>query len=221
MVKLTLSANAGGALQLDQHRILIDALHDGKVQGFSTLDHPMRQSILCHSDFENPELVCFTHRHPDHYSETLMARALSVWTGSQLCLPENSREVTCGDLQITYIPLTHDGAEYVHTAHFGILIQWNGKTILIPGDCSVADEELLQIVKGMNIDLAILNFPWLTLKKGRDCLANILKPKHCVFWHLPFAQDDINGYRQSAEGALKQYSGRLLYDPFQSIQLDI
>ena len=221
MVKLTLSANAGGALQLEQHRLLIDALHEGKLPGFSTLDHNLRQQVLNHPDFENPELICLTHTHPDHYSESMIRKAQTAWPCARLCLPEVGREVICGDLRLTYIPLTHEGAEYENLPHFGILIHWQGKHILIPGDCRVADTGLLQTVDGLTIDLAILNFPWLTLKKGRDCLEKALQPKQCVFWHLPFECDDINGYRHSAEMALYQHPGQLLYNPLQTIELEI
>lgn len=221
MVKLTLSANAGGALQLGQHRLLIDALHEGKLPGFSTLDHCLRQQVFNHPAFINPELICVTHEHPDHYSEALIHKAQTAWPNAVLCLPEVGQVVTCGDLQLTYISLTHEGAEYENLPHFGILITWQGKHILISGDCRIADDALLQAVDGLTIDLAILNFPWLTLKKGRACLEKVLQPKQCVFWHLPFESDDVNGYRRSAEAALQQYPGQLLYNPLQAIELDI
>jgi hypothetical protein len=38
---------------------------------------------------------------------------------------------------------------------------------------------------------------------------------------LPFADDDVNGYRRSAEAALLHYPGQLLYHPLQAIELDI
>jgi len=40
---------------------------------------------------------------------------------------------------------------------------------------------------------------------------------------LPYAEDDVNGYRRSAELALNQYAGaaKLLCDPLQTIELDI
>lgn len=220
-IKLTLSANAGGALQLGSHRLLIDALHNGKIPGFSTLDANLRERVLNHTDFANPELICVTHNHPDHHCASLTEKALVAWPDTRLCLPEDATEVSCGDLRLSYIPLTHDGKEFVSISHFGILIRWQGRSILIPGDCAVADEALLQAVDGITIDLAILNFPWLTLRKGRECLQKLLQPKKCIFWHMPFAEDDINGYRLSAEAALNHYPGILLYNPLQTIELDI
>ena len=219
-IKLTLSANAGGALQLGDHRLLIDALHNRKVAGFSALNEEQQEVVFTHPDFVNPEMILFTHRHPDHYSKALAAAALDRWPNAK-CLMDQKLQLTAGDTQIQFLPLIHEGAEFAGTEHYGILITWQGKHILIPGDCRIADEDLLVAVAGKQIDLAILNFPWLTLRKGRQCLQAVLKPKNCVFWHLPFAQDDVNGYRHSADAALSQYPGTLLYDPFQTVELDI
>lgn len=222
-IKLTISANAGGVLQLGSHRLLIDALHDKKIPGFSTLNPALQQTVLNSADFSDPELICVTHEHPDHHSPSLMERAKLQWPEAQICLPADILCVTKGDLQMTYIPLVHDGAQYAKTPHYGILLRWNEKHILIPGDCAVADEALVQAVAGKTVDLAILNFPWLTLRKGRMCLENVLQPKHSVFWHLPFAEDDVNRYRSSAESALLQYcaNANLLYNPLQTIEMDI
>lgn len=221
MMKLTLSANAGGVLQLGQHRILVDALHQGKLAGFSTLNQQLRNAVFAHPDFANPELICVTHEHPDHCSMALIKQAENLWPKAKLCAAEDDLQYTCDDLCLRYIPLTHDGANFANVPHYGVLITWQGKNILIPGDCSVGDDRLLQAVEGLAIHIAILNFPWLTLKKGRDCLQNLLKPTACVFWHLPFAEDDVNGYRKSAEVALQQQEGYLLYNPLQSIEIDI
>lgn len=219
-IKLTLSANAGGALHFGGHRLLIDALHSRKVPGFSTLDEKRQTAVFAHPDFVCPELICVTHCHPDHYSGELVERARALWPHAMVLLPEPT-VLTFGDMQIRYFPLPHDGAEYANTPHYGILLTCGGKNILIPGDCRLADETLLQAVDGRQIDLAILNFPWLTLKKGRECLHKQLQPKNCVFWHLPFAEDDLNGYRRSAEAAQSQYPVALLCDPFQTVELDI
>lgn len=221
-IKLTLSANAGGVLELGSHRLLIDALHNRKVPGFSTLTDDMERAIFSHENFCSPELICVTHEHADHYSKSLVQASLERWPSAK-CLMPQQRQIASGDMDVSFFPLIHDGLQYQNVKHFGVLISWNGKHILIPGDCQIADANLLQAVSDVQIDLAILNFPWLTLKKGRVCLEQALQPKQCVFWHLPFAQDDVNHYRHSAEAALHQYSGsaRLLCDPFQTIELDI
>ena len=221
MVKLTLSANAGGVLQLGEHRILVDALHQGKLAGFSTLNQQLRNAVFAHPDFADPELICVTHDHPDHCSMALIKQAQTLWQNAKLCLPEDKLQFTSDDLTLRYIPLTHDGANFENVPHYGIVITWRGKQILIPGDCSVGDERLLLAVEDLDIDLAILNFPWLTLRKGRECLQNQLKPVACVFWHLPSGEDDIHGYRKSAEVALQHQEGYLLYNPLQSIEIDI
>ncbi|MBO5323164.1 MAG: hypothetical protein J6A88_03570 [Oscillospiraceae bacterium] len=219
-IKLTLSANAGGALQFGGHRLLIDAFHNRKVSGFSTLDEKQQAAIWTHPDFVNPELICVTHCHQDHYSKTMVDAAMNRWLKAKCLLPQQMH-LTDGDMQIQYLPLIHEGVEFENTPHYGVFITWQGKNILISGDCRIAGEDLLHAMHGKQIDLAILNFPWLTLRKGRRCLENLLKPGKCIFWHLPFTEDDINGYRRSAEAALNQYPGMLLYNPFQTIEVDI
>ena len=58
---------------------------------------------------------------------------------------------------------------------------------------------LADAIKGIQIDLAILNFPWITLAKGRNFLTQVMKPKKVLVCHLPYVQDDENGFRQSAQ----------------------
>lgn len=66
--QITLSVNAGVALHLGAMRVWSDALHDRRVVGFSTVT-PERWNILqAHPDFASPDLLFFTHCHPDHYS---------------------------------------------------------------------------------------------------------------------------------------------------------
>ena len=78
-IKLTLSANAGGALQLGEHRMLIDALHNQKVTGFSTMNEDRHNALFIHPEFSEPEWIIYTHCHSDHYSQELTAKALSLW----------------------------------------------------------------------------------------------------------------------------------------------
>ncbi|MBE6975941.1 MAG: hypothetical protein E7439_01930 [Ruminococcaceae bacterium] len=233
-LKLTLSANAGGVLELGEHRLWIDALHNQKVLGFSTLDGNLQGKMLQNPNFQNPELIAFTHCHPDHFSQELTQKAMELWPETEVFLPEShfsSQVLLTGheytwereDLQLRFLALTHEGVQYANTHHYGLLIAWQGMHILIPGDCQVADSALSGMLQSVEIDLAILNFPWLTLKKGRGYLEQVMKPKQAIFWHLPFGADDTNSFRPSAEAALKQYRGNgvLLADPLRTLELHI
>ena len=69
-LSVTPSVNAGISLHWGEHRIWCDALHNRQVPGLSTLTPERFQHLLSHPAFQDPELLFFTHCHPDHYSKT-------------------------------------------------------------------------------------------------------------------------------------------------------
>lgn len=217
-IRVTLSANAGVSIQIGHHRIWVDALHEDKQAGFSAVSNKLFQKILSSDAFQAPEYICVTHCHPDHYSAAMVEEAQKLWPGAQLCLPKQTK-LEDGDLTVEFLRLPHEGAQYAAVEHYGILIGFDGKHILIPGDCETASPALKEAVGESAVDLAILNFPWVTLSKGRTFLTQTLKPKHILLCHLPFAEDDVNGFRKSAQRnaqLLSQMDVRLLSEPLQT-----
>jgi len=68
------------------------------------------------------------------------------------------------------------------------------------------------------VDLALLDVPWITLKRGREFVQKHIRPKTLLVYHLPFAGDDLYNYRNAAAKSAAQLDGmdvRLLMDPFQ------
>ena len=86
--KVTLSANAGIALDFGGLRLWADALHDEKVPGFSTVTPSLWTAMRSHPAFAAPDLLFFTHCHPDHFSRTLTRLALERWPKAKPILPE-------------------------------------------------------------------------------------------------------------------------------------
>ena len=65
----------------------------------------------------------------------------------------------------------------------------------------------------------MVDFPWITLRKGREFLQNILRPRQLAECHIPIAKDDEIGARQAALRAAAQLPDiavRLFLEPFQS-----
>lgn len=205
-IRVTLSANAGVSIQIGKYRILVDALHEDQQPGFSAVTPKLITQMPECEAFRKPDYICVTHDHPDHYSRRLVARAMEHWPGAKLCLAKPIR-INDNGMMLEFIRLPHEGAQYADVVHYGILISCDGKNILIPGDCEIASPALAQAVGERKIDLAILNFPWITLNKGRAFVTHQIKPKHILVCHLPFEEDDANGFRKSA-----QHSARLLED---------
>ena len=98
-----------------------------------------------------------------------------------------------------------------------------GHTILILGDSELGNRELLrQLGKAgfalkcdtgtdplirrdpeeraefknaaRKIDVVIEDFPWAAVRRGRRPVENIISPEHLIIYHLPFEEDDVQGY---------------------------
>ena len=222
-IQVTFSANAGVCVQSGGYRIWVDALHKEKQPGCSAVSPELFQQVLSSENFSAPNWICVTHCHPDHYSPEMVDGALAKWPSAQLCLP-GCKDVRLEDVSLQFIPLPHEGAQYADVLHFGVLIRVGDKTILIPGDCETASPAMAQVIWEQEIDLAILNFPWVTLAKGRTFLTQVLQPTHILLCHLPFAEDDVGGFRASAKRSaqlLPQMDVRLLDQPLQTEIINI
>ena len=232
-VTVTLSANAGVAIHIGGYRIWVDALHTQKQPGFSAVDGVLQKKMLLCDAFAKPDLIVCTHCHPDHFSKQLTEAAMGLWPKATVILPQahfTDQMLVSGEefihrheeVTLHLIRLPHDGEQYRDCIHYGLVITAGEKTILIPGDCKTAAEELAQAVQGLGIDLALLNFPWLTLKRGKVFVDQILMPANILLYHLPFPQDDTCGYRAAAQkAAQKEGNAHLLWEPLQTIELEI
>ena len=225
-VPVTLSANAGVAICASGCRVWVDAIHDRKVPGFSTVTPQRKPEMLDCEGFQNPEHILFTHCHPDHYSKEFTASVAAMWPEAKLYLPEqrlSDQTLICGqtckvsdELSLSFIQLPHAGEQFADVIHFGVILRIQDKNILLSGDCDVASPVMTEALAGEKIHIAVLNFPWITLKKGREFVRKYLADAKLMICHLPFAEDDINGYRQAAQKALGQFpDARLLSEPLQ------
>ena len=225
-ISVTLSANAGVALHIGGHRIWVDALHTGKQPGFSTLTPQLQRQMLQVDSFQKPEYICYTHDHPDHYSKQLTEVAQNLNPRAQVLLPERDwgteRYFADGDLKLRFVRLPHEGEQYADVLHYGLIISCQGYNVLLSGDCAVASDALANGIKDIPIHLALLDFPWATLQKGRKFLQQYLVGAQIALIHLPFAEDDGNDYRIAAANAAKLIPNcQLLCDPFETKRINI
>ncbi len=228
--QITFSANAGVALRLGSVRLWVDAVHENPVSGFSTLSPAFQGTVMNHPDFQKPNLIFFTHCHPDHFSRRLLEQAMERWPLAEVILPERQcarqlllsqprERLILPELSAQFIRLPHEGKEYAAMAHYGCLLDHEGFRILIPGDCAVASPVLREFLQETGpVDLALLNFPWITLSKGRRFIEEFIRPRHLAVYHLPFEQDDVYAYRRAALRAAEQVPAkdvRLFLNPLQ------
>lgn len=224
---VTLSANAGVAIEIGGRRIWVDALHSKKQKSFSPVTHELQQQMLRSAAFQRPEFICYTHCHGDHYSESLTDAACALWPDARVLAPEGKYAAVTGEewtvsdngLSLRFVRLPHEGEQYRDVLHYGLIISYRGCNILIPGDCATGSEALLQAVGDTPIHLVLLDFPWLALRKGREFVLRHFAQSRVALYHIPFAQDDTWGYREGACRAVKAASQiadlRLMMEPLQ------
>ena len=230
-MKITLSANAGVSVDFAGKRIWVDALHERKVLGFSSVTLDLYKQLLQHDAFRSPDVICYTHCHPDHFSKRMTLDAAAHWPNVQVISPESMAEgwtmvendhweMSVGNLNISYIRLPHEGDAYANAIHYGMILSDGVQNILIPGDCCLCSTVLADAVKNMHFDVVLLDFPWITLPKARAFLDKYICTEKICVYHLPFEEDDVNNYRSAAIHVAKLYAGRasLLMEPFQTVE---
>ncbi len=230
MISVTLSANAGVSLSIGGKKIWIDALHDTQVPGFSTVDPALQEQMERHEMFRRPDVIFCSHCHLDHYSRALVQKAVERWPEAKLVLPQPEfpgqvlmtgplMEETIGGVDFRFFALPHEEGVGEKVPHYGALICAGGACVLVTGDCEMASPVLAQRIQGIRIDLALIDFPWVTLRRGREFIQRSIAPRHLLVCHLPFSQDDCYGYREAAERSarlLELPDVRLLTQPLQT-----
>ena len=225
-IRVVPTANAGAILYLGGFCVWTDVLNEANQGGYEVLSDEAFRRILREPAFR-PDAVLFTHRHHDHYSEERVMKAAEAWPDALIYVggaspggKELDLTASHGTLRIRTIPLPHDGVRYAEVLNEAFLLLSPAGNVLISGDCPVACPEL-QGALGMisrkgcaesasdrpekavfPIDLALLNFPWLSLGKGRKAISS-LDPDHVLFFHLPAPSEDRFGYRTQAERMLE------------------
>ena len=128
-------------------------------------------------------------------------------------------------IDFDFFPLLHEGGPSKETPHFGCMISVGGKTILMPGDGKLFTEELAAKVKGREIDLAILDFPWLTAPGGIDYVYGKINPSNVILYHLPTPEDDKFRYLAAVDYALaklpEEKNAQILCRPLQTIEVHL
>lgn len=214
-----LTANAGVLISYHHKKILADALHSTKTQRFSRVsDDVLRRIVNGEGEFAGVDLALYTHDHPDHYSKSWTMRLLERNPNLRLVTPVHdfadrnhvhilgkSREVLqINGVKITCTRLQHDGSEFASVANYAYLLDIDGYHILLLGDGLMDAKAIQALLNGWEVDLALLNFPFLTLKRGREIVDNVIRARKTIFFHLPELEDDINGYGPAAQRTIQK-----------------
>ncbi len=230
----TLSVSAGVALNFCGVNIWIDALHNQKVNNFSTLSPGQVEELFQNAAFQKPDVIFFTHCHPDHFSEALARRAKEMWSDATLILPErrfDDQILLMGEemsldvkgLHLTFKKLIHEEEQYAAVPHYGLLLEGGGRRFLFPADCALESKLLADFLQHTPLDAAFLDFPWVALPRGRRFIESEINAEHLVFYHLPLADEDTYHYRpvsrRAAQWLEDRYNTHFMEDFLQTITL--
>lgn len=203
-IRLVFTANAGILLDMPGFCAAVDAFHAKRTPPFSPLPAGMLETLRQRGDLARLQAIIVSHCHPDHCTLREVRQALELAPNAKLIAPEQladgqilltgpSAHIHAGDIALDFTRLRHDGLKYRSKALYGVTLEAGGRRVLMPGDCGDhADVE--RMMDGKETDVAILNFPWVTLPKHRLFVDNVLRPKHLVLFHLPYPEDDTEGF---------------------------
>lgn len=215
--QVTFTANAGVIVKCGQFRFAVDALHEEKTPYFSTMSGAMCHRVLDEMEEEPWDLMINTHHHLDHASRRLTAEVLRRKPKTLLLDPCGQEDFQSHLERVNKLLAEreiHIEACYLEHAqpiitpgldNYGFLLTISGHTLLFTGDSAFEAPEIKTLIAGRQIDVAFLNFTWITGKVGRRILPEVVRPKHMVVFHIPFDYDDEYDYRTAVQACRKSF----------------
>lgn len=215
------TANAGMLLCIKGKKILLDALHNEIVKGYSCVPKYLQKKIISGEDeYSNIDYLIVTHNHPDHVSQVLVNNFARLHSETAIFSPVNfsncsimntlilpSENYSFGNDRFYFRRTMHDGVEYKNTVNYAGIINIDGIKISFLGDSSV-DKNIITDEFLDNIDIAIFNFPFISLSRGREII-KLMNPSQIIVCHLPYIEDDINGYVKVTERLFEKKQDQL------------
>ena len=182
------TANAGILLKLDGVSILLDGLCDG-VEGYLPTPKSVAESIFA----QQPDLLAFTHKHPDHCSEALLLpyrkQNLRPILGPEY-LPV--RAVSVGDVKITPVASRHLGRTEPGLQHHSFIIE-GSRCVWFMGDAAPLQfKDRSDLPKA---DVLIAPFAYANTKAAWELACSLAE--RVVLLHLPDRDNDPFGMWQT------------------------
>ena len=178
------TANAGVLLKLDGVSILLDGLCDG-IDIYLPTPSAVADSLLTNL----PDVLAFTHNHPDHYSEALLLpyrkQNLRPIFGPEY-LPNEQLQV--GEVGITALPSRHIGKNEPGLSHHSLIVK-GSKCVWFMGDAAPLQwKDRADLPKA---DVLIAPFAYANTKMAWELSCSLAD--NIVLLHLPERNNDPYG----------------------------
>ena len=181
------TANAGVLLTLDDVKILLDGVCRG-IESYPATPPEIKQELISCP----PDVVLFTHEHPDHYDP-------------DYCQMVNSGKMGAGKVKIASVPTRHMGHYGKTTRHQSFVIE-GSQTIWFLGDASPM--ELKKFATFPKADVLMIPYPYISTPVARKMLESLL-PCKIVLLHMPLPEKDPEKIWQSVREGMEHLKAYL------------
>ena len=183
--------NAGVLLKLDGVSILLDGLCEG-LSGYLPTPDALQKALLDNP----PDLLAFTHNHPDHCSSALLEPYKNEKHRPILglvSLPEH--KVRVGEVMVTAVETRHLGKTEPNLSHHSFVIE-GSKCIWFMGDASPM--QLKKLSAFPKPDVLIVPYAYANTPAAWEMTKSVM-PKFVVLLHLPEESCDPYGLWQQVK----------------------
>ena len=233
--KFAFTSNAGLSIKFPSALIWVDAIHDIKAPTYSTVTPAIKEQIFSDPDYigeykQGPDAMAFSHCHIDHFTSDIVRYARERFPKAKVIMPEKyfpdeilvsgeTKDVNVKDVDLKFIKTHHCTKRHHNKTHYSLLMNDGNINVFMPMDSSTTDAAMHYYAVNTDIDVAVVDFVWALLQKGRDVILNDINPKHLLLYHLPFAGDDMHDWRGQTREAIKLLDAipdvRILGEPCQ------
>ena len=193
-------------------------LLDGVCQGYSLYLAPP-PAIIQGLDHRPPDMLAYTHSHPDHFEPGFAARfyekthrpILGTAGVAELLpgIPVEQGSAIVGGVRVTPVPSRHLGAEWRNYPHVSYLLE-GSKRIFYVGDATPACWK--ESVFGLRPDVLIAPYPYVTTRLGWQSVERFA-PKAVVVVHVPAVDNDPDGIWSMVQRGMAAHRDIPMYVP--------
>ena len=206
-MRWTRTANAGGLLEADDRRVLLDGVCQG-LDGYEGTPPELLERLL----ETKLDLIAFTHSHRDHFLDSFVREYLRRWPGTPVAgpadlvqalapYPVTEEPVNLGDLQIRPVATRHIGAAFRTVPHFSFALRTSGACLWFTGDAAPTQRVSPEALPRPDVLLA--PFAYAATEAGWRA-AELTGAKELVLLHMPRRVKDPAGLWPAVEAVLSR-----------------
>ena len=174
-LRITKTCNAGVLIEYGSARALFDGVC-GEVPPYAGTPAHIRREL----SEDIPDIVAFTHTHPDHWDGSF-ARAAFIGGRCAVLMPGGQSTASCGDLmKVSAVRTRHLGKpDFPHVSY---LLSIQDRTVWIAGDAS--PDSLVSSMGPVRPDIAVVPYSYLLTVSAAEKIS-AAGAKTVIVVHMP------------------------------------